>query len=57
MLRKETNISHLDDDRFLEEVIKLGGISKTLLSHRDILNVFLPTLKNDFRIVEKYIYL
>ncbi|MFK3906242.1 MAG: thioesterase II family protein [Bacillota bacterium] len=56
MLRKETNISHLDDDRFLEEVIKLGGISKTLLSHRDILNVFLPTLKNDFRIVEEYKY-
>ncbi len=54
MLRKSTDISHLDDDRFLERVIELGGIPSELLAHRDVLNFFLPTLKSDFRIVEEY---
>ncbi|MED0658867.1 thioesterase domain-containing protein [Bacillus smithii] len=56
MLRKSIKISHLDDDTFLEQVVELGGIPSDLLKHKDVLNFFLPILRNDFRIVEEYKY-
>lgn len=53
MLRKSIKISHLDNDTFLEQVVELGGIPSDLLKHKDVLNFFLPILRNDFRIVEE----
>lgn len=45
----------LSDNDFLEEIVKLGGIPREISYHREMLNLFLPVLKNDFRIFELYI--
>jgi external thioesterase TEII len=44
---------HLMEDRdFLDELVKMGGISKELLQQEELLQIFLPILKADFAIVE-----
>lgn len=45
-------ISKLNDDEFLEEVKAYGGIQEEILKDKDMLDIFLPILKNDFRIIE-----
>ena len=46
---------HLMDDRqFSEELVKLGGTPPEFFSHPELAEVFVPILKNDFRIVETY---
>ena len=43
----------MDDVEFKREVIELGGTPKEFFEHPDLLNLFLPVLKNDFRLAEE----
>jgi external thioesterase TEII len=52
-IRDEKDLSLLDDNGFLNEVIKLGGISDELLKQDELLQFFVPILRADFAIVEK----
>lgn len=45
------------DDRFIEEVRKLGGMPEEILNDRDLLRVFLPALRADFAMLETYVHL
>jgi medium-chain acyl-[acyl-carrier-protein] hydrolase len=48
-------IFHLmKDDEFREEVISLGGTPAELFQHPELQELFVPLLKNDFRISECY---
>lgn len=44
----------LDEKTFKKEVIKLGGTSPEFFEHPELLQLFLPLLKNDFKIAETY---
>jgi len=49
-------ISHLPDEEFVTEVQKYNGIPQELLSNREVLAIFLPSMKSDFNLMENYDY-
>lgn len=51
---KLKRISELSDRTFLEEMIKLGGMSEEVLENQELLDVFLPLIRADMRLVENY---
>lgn len=46
----------LNEEEFKKEVINLGGTSPEFFDHPELLEVFLPLLKNDFKLVETDIH-
>ncbi|GAA0740441.1 thioesterase II family protein [Gaetbulibacter jejuensis] len=57
IFREDVKIYHkLDDETFKKEIIELGGTSKVLFENKDLHNLFLPILKNDFRICEENLF-
>lgn len=44
-------------DEFRKEVLNLGGTPKEFFEHPELLELFLPVLKNDFRLVETYCFI
>ncbi len=42
----------MDDEAFKKEVFLLGGTPQEFFEHPELLDLFLPILKNDFRIAE-----
>jgi medium-chain acyl-[acyl-carrier-protein] hydrolase len=42
----------LDEEEFRKEVITLGGTPPEFFDHPELLEVFLPVLKNDFKLAE-----
>jgi len=55
-IKREKLISHLPDNLFWEEVVKMGGIPDELLNHHELIDFYTPILKADFTAIEKYIY-
>lgn len=54
---KDRKIYHkLPDDEFKESIMELGGTPKEFFEYPELLEILLPTLKNDFRISETYTY-
>ncbi|WP_165585983.1 thioesterase [Ruminiclostridium cellobioparum] len=51
-----TPIHSLPDAEFITEVSKLGGIPQGIHKYKPILNLYLPILKSDYKIVETYKY-
>jgi surfactin synthase thioesterase subunit len=49
-------IHHLPDKEFEEEIIGLGGTPKEIFENKEVFKFFLPTLRADFKIIEKYNY-
>lgn len=45
----------LPDDELIKELQSMGGVSKELLSDVELLSLFLPIIRADFKIVETYI--
>ena len=50
-------ISILDDDAFLNEVKKYGGISDEMVNSDKFKRIFIPIIKEDYRILENYEYI
>lgn len=46
----------LPDDEFLKELVELGGMSEAILNNREILDLYLPVIRADYRIYELYEY-
>ncbi|MBJ8054124.1 thioesterase [Bacillus cereus] len=54
---KIKNIRHnLPDEQFKNEVIAMGGTSSKVFQSEELLEMFLPILRADFKIVETYIH-
>ncbi len=51
--KDEKEYHMLPDKEFKEEVLKLGGTPKEFFEHPELLEVFLPLLKNDFRLAAR----
>ncbi len=50
--REIKNYHLMGDDEFEKEVISLGGTPPEFFDHPELLELFLPTLKNDFMLAE-----
>ena len=51
--RKEEKIYHLmNEEDFRREVLELGGTPEEFFQHPELLDLFLPMLKNDFKLAE-----
>ncbi len=56
-IAKEREISYkMPDFLFMQKIIELGGTPKELLEDKEVLEFFLPILKNDIKIIEEYKY-
>ncbi len=51
---ERNKLSRLSDDEFLEAIINYDGTPEALIQNRDLMKMFLPTLKADFRLSEEY---
>lgn len=49
-------ISHLSDDEFKREISSKGGTPKEFFQNKELTELFLPILRNDFKVVEEYKY-
>ncbi|HDR8111924.1 TPA: thioesterase, partial [Bacillus cereus] len=56
ILRREKQLHMLSDKEFIKEVIDLGGTPKKLAENEELLQLFIPILRSDFKIIENYIY-
>jgi external thioesterase TEII len=56
-LEREVKITHLPDEEFWQEVIKLGGIPNELQNHPELIEFCIPILKADFTAIENYRYI
>ncbi|WP_294843794.1 alpha/beta fold hydrolase [uncultured Gilliamella sp.] len=44
----------LSDTDFITEIAKLGGTSVEVLRNKELMNIFTPIIKNDYRLYEQY---
>lgn len=56
IIKKGEVISTLSDYDFMKKIMELGGTPGELMNNDELLQLFIPILRNDFRIVENYIY-
>ena len=56
IIRKRENIYTLPDVEFINKIIELGGTPKEIIDNKDLMEIFLPIIRNDFRIIEAYNY-
>lgn len=45
---------HLPDEQFIEKLRTLGGSPEEVLSNREVMELLLPALRSDFKIIETY---
>lgn len=50
-------IYHLPDDEFLKEVMEYGGMPEEFVGNRELLDIFMPVLRSDFKIIDTYNYI
>ncbi|WP_242837304.1 thioesterase II family protein [Alkaliphilus transvaalensis] len=54
---KESKMYHtLPDEEFLKKIIELGGTPEELIKEKELLELFLPLLRADFKVNETYQY-
>lgn len=54
--RRSKKLYTLDDEDFKKELLKLEGTPIEILEQEELMNIFLPILRSDFKIVEEYAY-
>lgn len=54
--RRSAPIADLSDEAFIAEVRKYQGLPDEVLAHRELLDLFLPLLRADFGVSERYVY-
>ncbi len=52
--KEATKYHKLPNDEFLHEVKKYGGMTEEILAQRKLMEIFLPIIRNDFRIIETH---
>lgn len=54
--KKDDKIHNLSNCNFINKVVEYGGIPEELLTNKELLDIYIPILRNDFKIVETYVY-
>lgn len=52
--KHEKKYSKLSDEQFKEEIISLGGTPPEFFDSPELIEIFFPILRNDFRLAEEY---
>ncbi|MEK4759856.1 thioesterase domain-containing protein [Viridibacillus sp. FSL E2-0187] len=55
--REREKIYTLPDNDFIKKVIDLGGTPEELMDNQELMQLFLPTIRSDFKIIEDYMYI
>lgn len=50
----DENVYLLPDKEFIDRVMKLGGTNKEVADNKELLDLFLPILRSDYKLVETY---
>jgi len=53
---KEKKLHLLNDQEFKEEILQLGGTPPEFFEHRELQELFLPLLRQDFKLTETHIF-
>lgn len=56
VIRERENIYKLPDYDFMKKVIDIGGTPEEVINNNEILEIFMPIIRNDFKILENYKY-
>ncbi|MBX4266071.1 thioesterase II family protein [Clostridium estertheticum] len=56
MIKKTESTYTFPDYDFMKKVMELGGIPEELINNQEVLQIFLPIIRSDFKIVETYNY-
>ncbi|MBC8063127.1 MAG: thioesterase [Clostridiaceae bacterium] len=56
IIREKKNIHTLPNYDFMKKVMELGGTPDVIMNNQELLQVFLPILRSDFKILETYNY-
>lgn len=54
--KSKGNLHCLPDLDFMNKVIDLGGTPQELIEDKEVMEIFLPIIRNDFKILETYVY-
>jgi len=55
--RDKNNIHLLPDKEFIKKIMEMGGTPKELLQDKELLELFTPILRADFKLIETYKYI
>lgn len=55
--RENKFLSRLPNNEFLNQIFKLGGTSPEVVQNKELMDIFVPILKADYRIIEEYEYI
>lgn len=53
-IMKDRDVHLLPDEEFKKEIFKYGGTPKGLMENEDLLKVFLPILRADYKVINTY---
>ncbi|SHI99219.1 Surfactin synthase thioesterase subunit [Clostridium cavendishii DSM 21758] len=56
IISKKENIHLLPDKEFIAEVLELGGTPEEVAENSELLEIFIPILRSDFKLLNDYIY-
>jgi len=51
---EKENVYLLPDDEFLDKIVELGGTNQEVTKNKELLDLFLPILRSDYKLVETY---
>lgn len=54
LIKNYAYISNLPDDLFLNKVIEFGGITQEMIEIKELMDMVLPVLRADFKMIEEY---
>ncbi|MDP4147322.1 MAG: thioesterase domain-containing protein [Bacillota bacterium] len=52
--KDEKDLHTLSDEEFIKEIYEIGGTPKEFFEHEELLKMFIPILKADYKIIENY---
>ncbi len=55
-LEETLQIHMLPENKFIEKLKRFGGMPDELLQHRELLDMFMPILRADFKLVGEYVH-
>lgn len=57
LVKNEKIIHLLPDNEFINKIMDMGGTSKEVFENKELLEIYLPMIRKDFKMVESYKYI